>query len=160
MDLLPINTIDLIVLLIVIGTAIIGFRSGAIPQVLGLVGAGAAIVLIVAFAPQITAALAGIEQPARALVAIGGALLVIAMAQAIGSGLGAAVRGAVGGGVAGGVDSALGAVLGATQALLVTWLVGGLLATSSIPVIAPMARESVTVRWLLDFLPPPADVVG
>ena len=160
MDLLPINTIDLLVLLLVIGAAMVGFRSGAIPQVLGLVAAGIAIALIVAFAPQITVALAGIEQPARALVAIGGAFLIVAMAQAIGSGLGAAVRNLVGGGVAGGIDSALGAVFGAAQALLVTWLVGGLLATSAVPVVAGLAQESVAVRWLLEVLPPPGDVVG
>jgi S1-C subfamily serine protease len=160
MDLLPINTIDLLVLLLVIGAAVFGYRSGAIPQVLGLVAAGIAIALIVAFAPQITVALAGIEQPARALVAIGGAFLIVAMAQAIGSGLGAAVRNVVGGGLAGGIDNALGAVFGAAQALLVTWLIGGLLATSAVPVVAGLTQESVAVRWLLEVLPPPGEVVG
>ncbi len=160
MDLLPINTIDLVVLLLVVVAAVVGFRSGAIPQVLGLIAAGAAIALIVAFAPQITLALAGIEQPARALVAIGGAFLLVAMAQAIGSGLGASARNLLGGGIAGSVDSSLGALLGAAQALLVTWLIGGLLATSSLPVVSAMAQESGAVRWLLEALPPPGDVIG
>ncbi len=160
MDLLPINTIDLIVLLLVIGAALVGYRSGAIPQVLGLAAAGVAIALIVMFAPQITLALAGIEQPARALVAIGGAFLIVAIAQAIGSGLGAAVRNLLGGGLAGGVDNALGAVFGAAQALLVTWLIGGLLATSSLPVVTEVAQGSGVVRWLLEVLPPPGDVIG
>ncbi len=160
MDLLPINTIDLVVLVLVIVAAVAGFRSGAIPQVLGLIAAGVAIALIVAFAPQITLALAGIEQPARALVAIGGAFLVVAMAQAIGSGLGATVRNLLGGGLVGGIDSALGALLGAAQALLVTWLIGGLLATSSLPVVSAMAQESGAVRWLLGVLPPPGEVIG
>jgi len=160
MDLLPINTIDLIVLLLLIVGAVAGFRSGAIPQVLGLAAAGVAIVLIVAFAPQITVALAGIEQPARALVAIGGAFLIVVMAQAIGSALGVSVRNLLGGGLAGGIDNALGAILGAGQVLLLTWLVGGLLATSSLPVVAGVAGESATVRWLLGVLPPPGDLVG
>jgi len=159
MDLLPINTIDLLVLLLAIGAAIVGYRSGAIPQVLGLAAAGGAVVLIVLFAPQITNALAGLEQPARALVAIGGAFLVVAMAEAIGSGVGAAIRDQADG-VAGGVDSALGAFLGAGQALVVAWLVGGLLATSSIPVVSTLAQRSVAVRWLLETLPPPGDVIG
>ena len=73
------------------------------PQLFGLAAVGVAVVLIVAFAPQITGALAGLEQPARALVAIGGAFLVVAMAQAIGSGLGAVMRDGIGRrGVAGG----------------------------------------------------------
>ncbi len=160
MDLLPINTIDLVVLLLVIVAAVIGYRSGAIPQVLGLAAAGVAIALIVAFAPKITVALAGIEQPARALVAIGGAFLIVAMAQAIGSGLGATMRNRVGGGIAGGIDSAMGAGLGVVQALVVTWLVGGLLATSALPVVSAVAQSSGAVRWLLDVLPPPGDVIG
>jgi S1-C subfamily serine protease len=160
MDLLPINTIDLIVLLLVIGAAIIGFRSGAIPQVLGLAAAGVAVVLIVAFAPQITAGLARLEQPARALVAIGGAFLLVAMSQAIGSGLGTVVRDRLMGGVAGGIDSALGAFLGAAQALIITWLIGGLLATSSVPVVSAMAQRSGAVRWLLEIAPPPGEVIG
>ena len=160
MDLFPINTIDLIVLVLAIVAAVIGFRSGAIPQVLGLAAAGAAVVLIVAFAPQLTGALAGVEQPARAFVAIGGAFLVVAMAQAIGSGVGTMLRNQLLGGVGGGVDSALGAVLGAAQVVLVTWLVGGLLATSSLPVVASIAGRSVAVRWLLEMLPPPGDVIG
>jgi len=160
MDLFPINTIDLIVLVLAIVAAVIGFRSGAIPQVLGLAAAGAAVALIVAFAPQLSGALAGVEQPARAFVAIGGAFLVVAMAQAIGSGVGAMLRNQLLGGVGGGIDSALGAVLGAAQVVLVTWLVGGLLATSSLPVVAGISGRSVAVRWLLEVLPPPGDVIG
>jgi S1-C subfamily serine protease len=160
MDLLPINTIDLIVLVLAIAGALIGFRSGAIPQVLGLAAVGVAVVLIVAFAPQLVGALAGLEQPARALVAIGGAFLIVAMAQAIGSSVGALMRNELMGGVGGGIDSALGAMLGAAQVILVTWLVGGLLATSSLPVVAGIAGRSVAVRWLLDVLPPPGEVIG
>ncbi len=160
MDLFPINTVDIIVLVLAIVAAVAGFRSGAIPQVLGLAAAGAAIALIVTFAPQLTGALATVEQPARAFVAIGGAFLVVAMAQAIGSTVGAMVRSRLLGAVGGGVDGALGAVLGAAQVVLVTWLVGGLLATSSVPVLAGAAGRSIAVRWLLDILPPPGDVIG
>ena len=160
MDLLPINTLDLLVLVLAITGALIGFRSGAIPQVLGLAAVGVAVALIVAFAPQLVSALAGLEQPARALVAIGGAFLILAMAQAIGSGVGTMMRNELVGGVGGGVDSALGALLGAAQVVLVTWLVGGLLATSSLPVVAGIAGRSVAVRWLLEVLPPPGDVIG
>ena len=160
MDLLPINTIDLIVLVLAIMGALIGFRSGAIPQVLGLAAVGVAVVLIVAFAPQLVSALAGLEQPARAFVAIGGAFLIVAMAQAIGSSVGALMRNELVGGVGGGIDSALGAMLGAAQVVLVTWLVGGLLATSSLPVVAGIAGRSVAVRWLLEVLPPPGEVIG
>jgi S1-C subfamily serine protease len=160
MDLLPINTIDLVVLLLAIGAAVIGYRSGAIPQVLGLLGAGFAVAGIVAFAGQITTGLAGLEQPARALVAIGGALVFVAMAQAIGAGAGAALRGQLFHGVATGIDSVLGAALGAAQVLVVAWLVGGLLASSTLPVVAGVAQKSAAVRWLLEILPPPGEVIG
>lgn len=161
MDLLPVNAIDLLVILLAAGAAIVGFRSGALPQLLGLAAVGGAVVLIVAFAPQITSALAALEQPARALVAIGGAFLVVAMAEAIGSGLGAALRDGIGRhGVAGGIDSAVGALVGIAQVLLVTWLVGGLLATSAVPVVGVEAQKSTAVRWLLEALPPPGEVIG
>jgi len=159
MDLLPVNSVDLLVILVAIGAALAGYRSGAIPQVLGLAAAGAAIVAIIAFAPRITAALAEIEQPARAVVAIGAALLVVAMAQAIGSGVGVALRNGAGV-VAGGLDSGLGAALGVGQALVVAWLVGGLVATSTIPVVSGLAQQSVVVRALLGALPPPGEVIG
>jgi S1-C subfamily serine protease len=160
MDLLPINTLDLVILVMAIVAAVMGFRSGAIPQVLGLAATGAAILLIVAFAPQLTGALAGLEQPARAVVAIGGTLLAVTMARAIGSGAGTKLRNRLRGGVVGGIDSALGAAVAAAQVVLVTWLVGGLLATSSLPVVAGVAGKSAAVRWLLDVLPPPGDVIG
>jgi S1-C subfamily serine protease len=70
------------------------------------------------------------------------------------------LRNQVLGGVGGGIDGALGAALGAAQVILVTWLVGGLLATSSLPVVASIAGRSVAVRWLLEVLPPPGDVIG
>lgn len=160
MDLLPINTLDFIALLLVIVAAVIGLRTGAIPQVLGLVAAGGAIVLIVAFAPELTRALSSLEQPARAIVAIGGAFLLVAMAQAIGSSLGSAASNLLGGGLVGGIDAALGALLGAAQALVVVWLIGGLLAASSLPGVAATAQTSTAVRWLLGVLPPPGEVIG
>jgi S1-C subfamily serine protease len=160
MDLLPINLVDLIVLLLLVGAALIGYRSGVLPQVLGLAAAGGVVALIVFFSPQLADALADLEQPARALVAIGGAFLIVAMAQGIGSGIGASLREQVGDGVAGGLDSAVGAVLGMAQALVVTWLVGGLLASSSVPVVSTEARSSGAVRWLLGVLPPPTEVIG
>jgi len=81
------------------------------------------------------------------------------MAEAIGSGLGAVLRGAAGP-VAGGIDSVMGAVLGATQAFVLTWLVGGLIASSSIPVVSAESQKSIAVRTLLDLLPPPGEVMG
>lgn len=159
MDLLPINTVDLLVLLLIIGAAIVGYRSGALPQVLGLSAAAGTVVLIVILAPEITVALAGLEQPARALVAIGGALLAVAMADAIGSGIGTMLRRKVDA-MVGGIDNALGAVFGAGQALVITWLVGGLLATSSVPVVGPEAQKSIAVQTLLGVFPAPGDVIG
>jgi S1-C subfamily serine protease len=158
-DLLPVNTIDLLVLLLVVVGALVGYRSGAVPQVLGLAAVGLVVALIVVLAPQVASVLAGLEQPARALVAIGGVLLLTAMAHAIGSAVGGALVDRAGVAL-GGVDNALGAVLGVGQVFLLTWLIGGLLATSSVPVAAREARTSGAVRWLLGVLPPPAEVIG
>ena len=94
MDLLPINTIDLVVLLLVDrARPSIGFRSGAIPQVLGLGGRrrrrrphrGVR-------AADHRAPWPGWSSRRGPSWRSAGAFLVVAMAQAIGSGLGAMLR--------------------------------------------------------------------
>jgi S1-C subfamily serine protease len=157
---LPVNTVDLVIAGMAILAAVIGWRSGALPQVLGLAGAAAGVALVILAVPAAATALDGFSLPVRAFLAFGGAFLVVTVAEAIGSTLGGALRDRLGRGVASRLDSALGALFGIAQALVLAWLVGGLLATGPIPQLAVEAQRSIAVRSLLGAFPAPSEVAG
>jgi S1-C subfamily serine protease len=157
---LPVNTVDLVIACVAIIAAVIGWRSGALPQVLGLAGAAAGVALVILAVPAAATALDRFSLPVRAFLAFGGAFLIVTVAEAIGSTLGAALRDRLGRGVASRLDSALGALFGIAQALVLAWLVGGLLATGPIPELAVEAQRSIAVRSLLGAFPAPSEVAG
>lgn len=157
---LPVNILDLVVVAIVVVAAVLGWRSGAIPQVLGLAGAAVGVAAVVLLVPSAAAALDRFDPPVRAFLAFGGAFLVVAVAEAIGSTLGAGLRDRLGHGVANRLDAVLGSLFGIAQALVLAWLIGGLLATGPFPPLAREAQRSVAVRTLLGVLPPPSEVAG
>ena len=157
---LPVNLVDLAVISIAVVAAFLGWRSGAIPQVLGLFGAAVGITAVVLLVPAAAGALDRFDAPIRAFLAFGGAFLVVATAEAIGSTLGAGLRDRLGHGVANRLDAVLGAVFGVAQALVLAWLIGGLLATGPFPSLARESQRSVAVRALLGVLPPPSEVAG
>ena len=74
--------------------------------------------------------------------------------------MGGTLRDRLGRGVANRLDAALGALFGIAQALVLAWLVGGLLATGPFPSLASEAQQSVAVRSLLGAFPPPSEVAG
>jgi len=157
---LPVNIVDLAIVAIVFLAAVLGWRSGALPQVLGLVGAAAGIAAVVLLVPAVAGALDRFDPPIRAFLAFGGAFLIVAVAEAIGSSLGAGLRDRLGRGVANRLDAVLGTLFGIAQALVLAWLIGGLLATGPFPSLAREAQRSVAVRTLLGALPPPSEVAG
>ncbi len=157
---LPLNVVDLAVLGLAFCLAFVGWRSGAIPQVLGLVGAAAGVVAVIFLAPTAVAMLGDLDPPARAFVAFAGAFILVAVSEAIGSSVGSAIRDRLRPGVLGRLDQALGAVFGVMQALVLTWLIGGLLAVAPVPTLAREAQRSLAVRALLEALPPPGEVAA
>ena len=157
---LPVNIVDLAIVAIVFLAAVLGWRSGALPQVLGLAGAAVGIAAVVLLVPAVAGALDRFDPPIRAFLAFGGAFLIVAVAEAIGSTLGAGLRDRLGRGVANRLDAVLGTLFGIAQALVLAWLIGGLLATGPFPSLAREAQRSVAVRTLLGALPPPSEVAG
>src|SRR5487761_2606063 len=89
---LPVNVIDLAVVGIVILAAVFGWRSGALPQVLGLAGAAAGVAVVILVVPAAAGALDLFDPPVRAFFAFGGAFLVVGVAEAVGSTLGTSMR--------------------------------------------------------------------
>ena len=157
---LPVNIVDLAIVALVFIAAVLGWRSGALPQVFGLAGAAAGIAAVILLVPTAAGALDRFDPPIRAFLAFGGAFLVVAVAEAIGSTLGARLRDRLGRGVANRLDAVLGALFGVAQALVLAWLIGGLLATGPFPSLARESQRSIAVRTLLGALPPPSEVAG
>jgi S1-C subfamily serine protease len=139
---------------------IIGFRSGALPQLTGLGGAllggGLALVLL----PQVEAPLRTIDPQLRAFVVLAAILFSVGIGEAIGSAIGRTLTAMLGEGLFGALDRVLGGLVGGAQAVLVVWLTGGLLAAGPSPTLASEARTSLFVRALEAYLPAPTEMAA
>ena len=154
------NLFDLIVVVLVAIAMMVGFRSGALPQLAGLFGALSGGVLALLLLPNVEAPLADVDPPLRAFVVLAGILFIIGVGEAVGSAFGRVVASRLGEGLFGAVDRMLGAVVGSIQALLIVWLAGGLLAAGPSPGLASQAQTSFLVRALNGLLPAPTEIAG
>jgi S1-C subfamily serine protease len=155
-----VNVIDLAALALICVGLVLGVRSGAVPQVLGLMGAATGVALFVLLAPVTRSLLGGIDQPARALSGVGTALLAIGIGEAIGSTAGRSLRRRWSDGPAAMVDGALGGVVGVLQAVVVIWVVGALLANVPVDAVASQAQRSTAIRTVDRFMPPAGALSG
>jgi len=152
-----VNPLDLIAIVLVILALVLGARSGAIPQVGGLLGAVAGGALAVSLLPVFTDPLAGVDPTLRPWLVLGGLIGAVALGESVGAAAGRwALRG-LGSGLLSSADRVAGATLGAIQALLIVWLMGGLLAQGPLPRFAEAAGTSTVVRTLSTVLPPPTE---
>jgi S1-C subfamily serine protease len=153
-----VNLFDVVILVLVAVAVLIGIGSGALPQVGGLAGAFAGAVLAVVILPLLAGPLANIDPQLRAFVVLGGILFIIGIGEAIGSAVGRLAANRVRGSVLGTLDRALGGIVGGIQALLVAWLIGGLLATGPMRSLAGQASNSLIIRGLNGVLPAPTEI--
>ena len=150
------NVVDVVVVLLVAGAAIYGFRLGAMVQVLSL---GGFLVGLWLGALMASVTVRWVHDPnARMAVAL---VTMLGVATACGS-LGRVIGGLsfrqLHRGLAGSVDSGLGLVVAVVAALLALWLLAGTLVdTSSIGLNAAIS-ESRILRSLDDVLPTPPSV--
>lgn len=154
------NPLDLVAIALIVIAAILGFRSGALPQIGGLIGAllgGAAAILAL---PWFGNWLRDIDPTLRPLLVLGGLLFAVALGESIGSAAGRALARALGSGVLGAADRVGGSVVGIAQALLVIWLMGSLIAIGPLQRLAEVAADSTTVQTLARVLPPVTEVAG
>ena len=151
---------DLVIIALVAIATIFGYRSGALPQLAGLMGAVAGGVLAVLALPHLQTPLDSLDPSLRAFVVLAGILFSVGLGEAIGSAIGRTAAAMLGQGVFGAIDRLLGAGVGAVQALLVVWLTGGLLAAGPSATLATQAQTSVVVRGLNQVLPAPTELAG
>jgi len=152
-----VNAIDAGAIVLVIVAVILGFRSGALPQIGGLLGAVAGGGLALLALPLVEGSLATFEPTARAFAVLTGLLLAVGAGEGIGSAAGRGMARALGTGVLGALDRGAGGLVGAAQALMIVWLAGGLLAAGPLPRLAGHAQTSVAVRALTAVLPAPTE---
>lgn len=153
-----VNPIDAITLLLIVVALILGWRSGAIPQITGLLGAiGGGAVAILAL-PYLAEPLSGIDPAFRPVVVLLGLVGAVAIGESLGGAVGRAVAGRLGNGVLGATDRTVGAGLGVIQALLIVWLAGSLLAEGPLPRLAETAGGSTAVRTMTAILPPATEI--
>ena len=152
------NLFDLGAIVLLVVAMILGFRSGALPQVGGLGGALLGGGLAILALPLIELAVASLDPWPKAIVVLGWLLVSVGIGETVGSGIGRAIALRLGRGVLGVMDQLGGALLGAAQAVLIVWLAGGLMAVGPLPRVAAQANTSTSVRALATVLPPPTEI--
>lgn len=154
------NPLDLVAIALIVLAVFLGFNSGALPQVAGLLGAVAGGALAVIALTRLAEPLEGIPAAIRPYLVLAGLLMAVGVGESVGSRIGREAARSLGSGFLGAADRLLGSVTGAAQALLVVWLAGGLLALGPVARVSEAAQTSTAVRTLNAVLPPPTEIAG
>lgn len=152
------NLFDLGAVLLTLFAVVVGFRSGALPQLGGLAGAVGGGALGLFALPLAQDVLQRLDPAPRAILVLVGLLFAVGVGEAIGSAVGRGLARELGTGFLGAIDRTGGAFVGLAQAILVVWLAGGLLAAGPLERLAGQAQTSLTVRALDRILPPPTEI--
>ena len=152
------NALDALTLLLVVVAVILGWRSGAIPQVAGLIGAIVGGVTAILALPYLADPLSAIDPTVRPFVVLVGLVGAVVVGESIGTALGRTAAGRLGNGLLSAADRTAGAGLAVAQALLIVWLTGSLLAEGPVPRLAETAGRSTAVRTMATVLPPPTEI--
>lgn len=154
------NTFDLAVAIALAVAVLAGARTGALPQVGGIAGALGGLALVLALGPWLVDQTSALDPVPRMIVVLGAVIAAVLLGEALGSAVGHALGDRLGHGVISGLDRVAGSALGAAQAVLIVWLVGGLLLIGPLPDLGRTASASFSMSVIDAYLPPPATVVG
>ena len=153
------NPLDLIAIVLIVLAVLLGIRSGALPQLLGLTGAAAAALAGLALLPSVTPILDELSAPIRAIVVLSVLMGLVGVGETLGAMLGRQASQALGNGIFGALERVAGGIVGGAQAILILWLAGGVIASGPFPNLAQVAQRSVALRVVEQFLPPPTEIV-
>lgn len=149
------NSLDVFIILIVLGYAVSGyiqgFLTGLVATIGLLIGGGIAI--------YVTPMILGTRSPTAmmALFAVVGVLIFALIGQAIGTYVGARVREGVRWRPARWLDSLAGGVLGVVAVLAVSWAMGYAVSGTQIPYLSQSVRESAVLGEVDKVMPDAAD---
>lgn len=153
------NPLDLVALFLLVVAVVLGIRSGALPQLLGLLGAAVVALAGLAVLPAVTPLLDSIPAAIRAIVVLSVLLGLIGLGEALGATVGRRASHALGTGLLGALDRVGGAIVGAGQAVLILWLAGGVIASGPFPNLGQIAQKSTALRVIDGVFPPPTELV-
>jgi len=144
--------VDLVILVLVALSALRGFAEGAIRQILGLLGLVAGLLIGTAIAPSLSTHIT--HAAWRPLLALGIILAMSIIGSALGGLLGSVVAKFAHAFMLGPVDRIAGVVVGAIVALVLCWLVAGILASVSWGSVASQIQESAILSAMDSVMPP------
>lgn len=153
------NLLDLVAIVLLVIAVVLGVRSGALPQLLGLMGAAIAALSGLAILPSVAPFLDSLAPAIRVIVVLSVLLGLVGIGEALGAMAGRAASQALGSGLLGALDRVAGAMVGAAQAVLILWLAGGVIASGPFPSLSQLAQKSTALRVIEGFLPPPTAIV-
>jgi S1-C subfamily serine protease len=154
-----VNPLDAGAIALLVFAILLGWRSGALPQVAGLFGAALGVVAGLATIPSLLPLLTDVPAPVRAGAVIVVLLAWVGLGEALGTRFGRSASRLLGVGLLGAMDRVAGAAVGAVQAMLIIWLAGGIMATGAVPRLGQLAQTSTTVRAIAVLLPSPTEIV-
>jgi S1-C subfamily serine protease len=154
-----VNPLDLFAIAMLVLAVVLGARSGALPQLLGLLGAAVAALTGLAILPSLTPFLDNLPAALRAVIVLSALLGLVGLGEAFGASFGRAASQALGNGFLGALDRVGGALVGAAQAVLILWLAGGVIASGPFHGLAQLAQRSYALRTVDAVLPPPTEIV-
>jgi S1-C subfamily serine protease len=154
-----VNPLDLVALLMLVLAVVLGVRSGALPQLLGLMGAAVAALTGLAILPTVTPFLDSLPAAMRTVIVLSALLGLVGLGEALGGSFGRRASQALGHGLLGALDRVGGAIVGAAQAVLILWLAGGVIASGPFPNLAQLAQRSAALRAVDAVFPPPTEIV-
>ena len=152
------NLFDAFAVVFVVIAVLLGLRSGALPQIGGLVGALIGGGLAIGAVQLLEKPLTGVDPTVRPFLVLIGLFGAVIIGESIGSSIGVWLGSGLRKSVFSGVDRFGGGLIAGVQALLVLWLAGGLFALGPMPRLAQAAQTSTVVRTLNDTLPPPDEL--
>jgi S1-C subfamily serine protease len=143
--------IDVVLILIMLGYAVSGFRQGLVVGVLSLGGFVGGAVLAMFVAPNLVGSLE--PGPQRSVVVLLAVILTAWTGQFVGALLGGRVREAVPPGPLAVADHVVGAVAGVVAVALVLWFVAGAVRNGPSPVLSRTIGSSRVIQAIDDLVP-------
>ncbi len=144
--------VDLIIVVLVALSALRGFAEGAIRQILGLAGLAGGFLIGTAIAPSLSTHITHAHW--RPILALGIILAMSVIGSALGGLLGSVVAKFAHAFMLGPIDRVAGVVVGGVVALVLCWLVAGILASVTWGSLASQIQDSSILSALDGVMPP------